>query len=155
MYVGGNRSPRRKPTLSERVALSITWGVGLTGNNSHFTFSTVSTKFICHFGFPADVPLIISRGRYWQINSWNFMRYFIQNNSFTECIYTGTCFPILLIFLQHQKEFNVSAALNELYSYVIKYNDQLRQNLEEDEFARTYKLSYKLEQVHACMESEV
>jgi hypothetical protein len=24
MYVGGNRSPRRKPTLSERVALSIT-----------------------------------------------------------------------------------------------------------------------------------
>ncbi|XP_064633300.1 plexin-A4-like isoform X2 [Lineus longissimus] len=56
---------------------------------------------------------------------------------------------------RHQKEFNVSAALNELYNYVIKYNDQLLQNLEEDEFARTYKLAYKLEQVHGCMESEV
>jgi hypothetical protein len=27
MYVGGNRSPRRKPTLLERVALSTTWGL--------------------------------------------------------------------------------------------------------------------------------
>jgi hypothetical protein len=35
MYVGGNRGPRRKPTLSERVALSITWGMGLTGNRTH------------------------------------------------------------------------------------------------------------------------
>jgi hypothetical protein len=35
MYVGGNRSPRRKPTLSERVAHSITWGMGLTGNRTH------------------------------------------------------------------------------------------------------------------------
>jgi hypothetical protein len=31
MCVGGNRSPRRKPTLSERVAHSIAWGMRLTG----------------------------------------------------------------------------------------------------------------------------
>jgi hypothetical protein len=35
MYAGGNRSPRRKPTLSERVTLPITWGMGLTGNRIH------------------------------------------------------------------------------------------------------------------------
>jgi hypothetical protein len=35
MYVGGNRRPRRKPTLSERVALSITCEMGLTGNRTH------------------------------------------------------------------------------------------------------------------------
>jgi hypothetical protein len=39
MYVGGSRSPRRKPTLSERVARSITWGMGLTGNRTHDLWS--------------------------------------------------------------------------------------------------------------------
>lgn len=32
---------------------------------------------------------------------------------------------------------------------------QLTQTLEEDEFARNYRLAYRLDQVHAAMESEV
>jgi hypothetical protein len=34
MYVR-KLEPRRKHTLSEKVALYITWGVGLTGNQAH------------------------------------------------------------------------------------------------------------------------
>jgi hypothetical protein len=34
-YVGGNWRHRRKPMLSERVALSITWGMGFTRNRTH------------------------------------------------------------------------------------------------------------------------
>ncbi|XP_076468728.1 plexin-A2-like isoform X2 [Babylonia areolata] len=52
----------------------------------------------------------------------------------------------------HSSEFNASAALLELYKYAQKYNDELMTALEEDEFARKSKLSYKLDQVHAAME---
>ncbi|XP_025108035.1 plexin-A4-like isoform X2 [Pomacea canaliculata] len=53
----------------------------------------------------------------------------------------------------HHTEFNTNAALLELFKYARKYNEELMTALEEDEFARKNKLSYKLEQVHATMES--
>ncbi|XP_060073479.1 plexin-A4-like [Ylistrum balloti] len=55
----------------------------------------------------------------------------------------------------HQDEFNTSAALLELYKYVQKYNEELWQALEEDEFAKKNRLTYKLEQVRMTMEAEV
>ena len=55
----------------------------------------------------------------------------------------------------HTTEFNTNAALYELYQYVARYNDELMATLEEDEFARNYRLAYKLEQVHNSMDSEV
>ncbi|GIX99606.1 hypothetical protein CEXT_662811 [Caerostris extrusa] len=54
----------------------------------------------------------------------------------------------------HAHEFNTNVALYELYSYAVKYNDQLMQTLEEDEFSRKNKLAWKLEQVHAIMSGE-
>ena len=47
----------------------------------------------------------------------------------------------------HANEFNTLAALYELYNYAFKYNDQLIQALEEDEFSSKQRLAYKLEQV--------
>ncbi|CAG2174047.1 unnamed protein product [Oppiella nova] len=55
---------------------------------------------------------------------------------------------------QHAHEYNTNVALHELYSYAVKYNDQLMQTLEEDEFSRKNKLSWKLEQVHQIMTGE-
>ncbi|KAL8574219.1 hypothetical protein ACOMHN_027873 [Nucella lapillus] len=52
----------------------------------------------------------------------------------------------------HSSEFNAGAALLELYKYAQKYNDELMTALEEDEFARKSKLSYKLDQVHTAMD---
>ncbi|KFM60857.1 Plexin-A2, partial [Stegodyphus mimosarum] len=54
----------------------------------------------------------------------------------------------------HAHEFNTNVALYELYRYAVKYNDQLIQTLEEDEFSRKNKLAWKLEQVHAIMSGE-
>lgn len=54
----------------------------------------------------------------------------------------------------HAHEFNTNVALYELYSYAVKYNDQLMLTLEEDEFSRKNKLAWKLEQVHAIMSGE-
>ncbi|KAH3827947.1 hypothetical protein DPMN_129893 [Dreissena polymorpha] len=51
----------------------------------------------------------------------------------------------------HSEEFNTSAALYELYKYVEAYNDDLITALEDDEFARNYRLIQKLESVHVAM----
>jgi plexin A len=53
----------------------------------------------------------------------------------------------------HQNQFNVSAALYELYQYAVKYNEDLIRNLEEDEFAQNYRLASRLNQVHGAMDS--
>lgn len=51
----------------------------------------------------------------------------------------------------HTKEFNTNCALNELYSYAVKYNEQLMVTLEEDEFSQKQRLAFRLEQVHQLM----
>lgn len=54
----------------------------------------------------------------------------------------------------HTSEFNTNCALHELYTYVVKYNEQLAVTLEEDEFSQKQRLAYKLEQVHNMMSAE-
>ncbi|UYV69642.1 PlexA [Cordylochernes scorpioides] len=54
----------------------------------------------------------------------------------------------------HAHEFNTNVALYDLYSYAIKYNDQLIVALEEDEFSNKNKLAKKLEQVYSIMTGE-
>ncbi|XP_017783638.1 PREDICTED: plexin A3 [Nicrophorus vespilloides] len=51
----------------------------------------------------------------------------------------------------HTTEFNTNCALQELYTYAVKYNEQLMVTLEEDEFSTKQRLAYKLEQVHNIM----
>ncbi|KAF9803702.1 hypothetical protein SFRURICE_012001 [Spodoptera frugiperda] len=51
----------------------------------------------------------------------------------------------------HTKEFNTNCALNELYAYAERYNEQLTVTLEEDEFSQKQRLAYRLEQVHGLM----
>ncbi|XP_053378224.1 plexin-A2-like isoform X3 [Mercenaria mercenaria] len=51
----------------------------------------------------------------------------------------------------HQDEFNMNAALYELYKYVQHYQEDLISALDEDEFARKNRLNYKLEQVQLAM----
>ncbi|XP_013794744.1 plexin-A2-like [Limulus polyphemus] len=55
---------------------------------------------------------------------------------------------------QHAHEFNTNVALYELYTYAIKYNEQLMITLEEDEFSKKNRLAWKLEQVHIIMNGE-
>lgn len=57
-------------------------------------------------------------------------------------------------FQLHTTEFNTNCALHELYTYAVKYNEQLTVTLEEDEFSQKQRLAYKLEQVHNIMSSE-
>ncbi|GFO07412.1 hypothetical protein PoB_003391700 [Plakobranchus ocellatus] len=52
----------------------------------------------------------------------------------------------------HQNEFNTNAALLELWKYVRKYYDDIVNALEDDEFAKKFKLTYKLDQVSAAMD---
>ncbi|KAL1129886.1 hypothetical protein AAG570_012830, partial [Ranatra chinensis] len=54
----------------------------------------------------------------------------------------------------HSSEFNTNCALHELYTYAMKYNEQLTVTLEEDEFSQKQRLAYKLEQVHNIMIAE-
>lgn len=54
----------------------------------------------------------------------------------------------------HAHEFNTNVALYDLYAYAVKYNDQLMQTLEEDEFSKKNKLPWKLDQVHGIMTGE-
>ena len=54
----------------------------------------------------------------------------------------------------HVNDFNLTASLQELYSYAAKYSDSLLQSLEEDEFAKKNRLAYRLEQVHAIMQGD-
>jgi len=55
----------------------------------------------------------------------------------------------------HANEFNLNSALHELYSYAVKYNEQLLLTLEEDEFSCKQRLAYKLEQVHNAMQGDM
>lgn len=52
---------------------------------------------------------------------------------------------------QHAHEFNTNVSLHELFKYAIKYQDQLMVTLDEDEFARKFKLSAKLRQTMIMM----
>ncbi|XP_049316006.1 plexin-A2 [Bactrocera dorsalis] len=54
----------------------------------------------------------------------------------------------------HTTEFNTNCALHELYTYAVKYNEQLTVTLEEDEFSQKQRLAFKLEQVHNMMSGE-
>ncbi|CAL1608558.1 unnamed protein product [Knipowitschia caucasica] len=47
----------------------------------------------------------------------------------------------------HLKQFNSMSALNEIYSYISKYKDEILSALERDESARRQRLRSKLEQV--------
>lgn len=60
---------------------------------------------------------------------------------------------LIIVFQAHSTEFNTNCALQELYSYAMKYNEQLSVTLEEDEFSQKQRLAFKLEQVHNIMES--
>lgn len=57
----------------------------------------------------------------------------------------------MFYFQNHQDEFNMNAALYELYKYAQHYKDDLAMSLEEDEFARKSRLNSKLDQVHDVM----
>ncbi|XP_021538196.1 plexin-A2 isoform X1 [Neomonachus schauinslandi] len=54
----------------------------------------------------------------------------------------------------HAAEFNMLSALNEIYSYVSKYSEELIGALEQDEQARRQRLAYKVEQLLNAMSIE-
>ncbi|KAM9217359.1 plexin-A2 [Leptosomus discolor] len=54
----------------------------------------------------------------------------------------------------HSVEFNMLSALNEIYSYVSKYSEELIGALEQDEQARRQRLAYKVEQLIGAMSIE-
>uniref|UniRef100_A0AAY4DVS0 Sema domain-containing protein n=1 Tax=Denticeps clupeoides TaxID=299321 RepID=A0AAY4DVS0_9TELE len=54
----------------------------------------------------------------------------------------------------HSNEFNMLSALNEIYSYISKYNEEITAALEQDEQARKQRLAYKVEQLIAAMSLE-
>ena len=66
----------------------------------------------------------------------------------------GYCDVCSCLFQLHTTEFNTNCALHELYTYAVKYNEQLTVTLEEDEFSQKQRLAYKLEQVHNIMAAE-
>lgn len=65
-----------------------------------------------------------------------------------------TKLTVLIKFQLHTTEFNTNCALHELYTYAMKYNEQLTVTLEEDEFSQKQRLHYKLEQVHNIMSEQ-
>ncbi|XP_039605138.1 plexin-A2 isoform X2 [Polypterus senegalus] len=54
----------------------------------------------------------------------------------------------------HSSEFNMLSALNEIYSYVSKYSEEITAALELDEQARRQRLAYKVEQLIGAMSVE-
>ncbi|XP_043572172.1 plexin-A2 [Chiloscyllium plagiosum] len=54
----------------------------------------------------------------------------------------------------HVNEFNMLSALNEIYSYVTKYSEEITAALEQDEQARRQRLAYKVEQLIVAMSLE-
>ncbi|XP_022449214.1 plexin-A2 [Delphinapterus leucas] len=54
----------------------------------------------------------------------------------------------------HAVEFNMLSALNEIYSYVSKYSEELIGALQQDEQARRQRLAYKVEQLINAMSIE-
>ncbi|XP_072571219.1 plexin-A2-like [Paramormyrops kingsleyae] len=51
----------------------------------------------------------------------------------------------------HSAEFNMLSALNEIFSYVSKYSQEITAALEQDEQARKQRLAYKVEQLLGAM----
>ncbi|XP_064778546.1 plexin-A2-like isoform X3 [Oncorhynchus masou masou] len=51
----------------------------------------------------------------------------------------------------HSTEFNMLSALNEIYSYVSKYSEEITMALEQDEQAKKQRLAYKVEQLISAM----
>uniref|UniRef100_H3D4J9 Plexin A2 n=1 Tax=Tetraodon nigroviridis TaxID=99883 RepID=H3D4J9_TETNG len=54
----------------------------------------------------------------------------------------------------HSTEFNMLSALNEIYSYISKYSEEITAALEQEEQARKQRLSYKVEQLISAMSFE-
>uniref|UniRef100_A0A8C7I552 Plexin-A2 n=1 Tax=Oncorhynchus kisutch TaxID=8019 RepID=A0A8C7I552_ONCKI len=54
----------------------------------------------------------------------------------------------------HSTEFNMLSALNEIYSYVSKYSEEITMALEQDEQAKKQRLAYKVEQLISAMSME-
>uniref|UniRef100_A0A8C9U069 Plexin A2 n=1 Tax=Scleropages formosus TaxID=113540 RepID=A0A8C9U069_SCLFO len=54
----------------------------------------------------------------------------------------------------HSNEFNMLSALNEIFSYVSKYSEEIIAALEQDEQARKQRLAYKVEQLLGAMAQE-
>uniref|UniRef100_A0A674DZD1 Plexin-A2 n=1 Tax=Salmo trutta TaxID=8032 RepID=A0A674DZD1_SALTR len=54
----------------------------------------------------------------------------------------------------HSTEFNMLSALNEIYSYVSKYSEEITMALEQDEQAKKQRLAYKVEQLISAMSLE-
>ncbi|XP_058618490.1 plexin-A2 isoform X1 [Onychostoma macrolepis] len=54
----------------------------------------------------------------------------------------------------HSNEFNMLSALNEIYSYISKYSEEITAALEQDETAKKQRLAYKVEQLIASMSLE-
>ncbi|XP_077466686.1 plexin-A2 [Stigmatopora argus] len=54
----------------------------------------------------------------------------------------------------HSCEFNMLSALNEIYSYISKYSEEITEALEQDDHARKQRLAYKVEQLIAAMSFE-
>ncbi|KAM6457023.1 plexin-A2 isoform 1-T2 [Liasis olivaceus] len=54
----------------------------------------------------------------------------------------------------HYVDFNMLSALNEIYSYVSKYSEEIIGALEQDEQARRQRLAYKVEQLIGAMSME-
>ncbi|XP_015198176.1 plexin-A2 [Lepisosteus oculatus] len=54
----------------------------------------------------------------------------------------------------HSNEFNMLSALNEIYSYVSKYSEEITAALEQDEQARKQRLAFKVEQLIGAMSLE-
>ncbi|RXN22098.1 plexin-A2-like protein [Labeo rohita] len=54
----------------------------------------------------------------------------------------------------HSNEFNMLSALNEIYSYISKYSEEITAALEQDETAKKQRLAYKIEQLIAAMSLE-
>ncbi|XP_051517664.1 plexin-A2-like [Myxocyprinus asiaticus] len=54
----------------------------------------------------------------------------------------------------HSNEFNMLSALNEIYSYISKYSEEITAALEQDETAKKQRLAYKVEQLIGAMSLE-
>ncbi|XP_067301897.1 plexin-A2 [Pseudorasbora parva] len=54
----------------------------------------------------------------------------------------------------HSNEFNMLSALNEIYSYISKYSEEITAALEQDETAKKQRLAYKVEQLISAMSLE-
>ncbi|XP_053684363.1 plexin-B isoform X2 [Sabethes cyaneus] len=63
------------------------------------------------------------------------------------------CTAMQRLSIQQQEEFDVIAALKELYIYVTKYRDQIIDSLDMDDYAKKVHLIHKLESVACTLEA--